>query len=166
MGCDDRLRSNCPSDKSSQPSWRLPLITHTAVPKRSSARTAPLMVALRGWDASSGVSMASAMTIYRMAAAVFGSSRPRAPCAWRSVGSRHRPWADFEPSPSLVQPCQTWVRPRNGSALRASDAVLQESKSDRVKPRSVRKKSLYPGDTSDMNPAPELGHAADRPRPR
>ena len=68
------------------------------------------MVALRGWDASSGVSMASATTIYRMAAAVFGSSRPRAPCAWRFVGSRHRPWADFEPMPRLVHlPCRTQV---------------------------------------------------------
>jgi hypothetical protein len=32
--------------------------------------------------------------------------------------------------------------------------------------RGVRKKSLYPGDTSDMNLTPESGLAVDRPRPR
>jgi hypothetical protein len=50
---------------------------------------------------------------------------------------------------------------------RASDAIRQESETGwREMQRSVRKKSPYPGDTSDMYLAPEAGQAFDRPRPR
>jgi DNA invertase Pin-like site-specific DNA recombinase len=50
--------------------------------------------------------------------------------------------------------------------LKISAAKVSEVRRMSAAKPSVRKKSLYPGDTSDMNLVPESGQAVDRPRPR
>ena len=65
-------------------------------------------------------------------------------------------WADFQPSPELSASLLTY------RLVRATEARIARVEMQ----RGVRKKSLYPGDTSDMNFSPESGQAIDRPRPR